>query len=314
MERILSVRLLLLLVIAVLPAPFVRAQTSAVSISAWIDRGDCAGVPKFEPTLDGKPASVEAQLGPGSDQIILIVLDLTGDLSRIEAAKQALIENISKLPQNAWVGVLRSQDGLHVLADPSPNRHVVTQAIQSLSINGQPGLLETVTSALSLAAAMNRKAPVRVSVLYVTDGSIYSYREDYTNPVINPSDPYDLSRRFPEALIDEKISKLVRSIGSLEAPLFVIHLDYRQDNLNSAYQNGLETLTRTTGGEADLCHSITEIPEAVSRIFARITSAWWVTLSVPAKTHGHMQIGLNASCGKGNLQLSWRSHFHLKGE
>ena len=42
-----------------------------------------------------------------------------------------------------------------------------------------------------------RKSPVRVSVLYITDGSIYSYREDYTNPVINESDPHDLSRRFP---------------------------------------------------------------------------------------------------------------------
>jgi hypothetical protein len=30
---------------------------------------------------------VTAQLGPGSDQVILIVLDLTGDLSLIDAAK-----------------------------------------------------------------------------------------------------------------------------------------------------------------------------------------------------------------------------------
>ena len=57
-------------------------------------------------------------------------------------------------------------------------------------------MLGTVPSALGLADALLRKAPVRVSVLYLTDGGIYSYREDYTNPVINQSDPHDLSRRF----------------------------------------------------------------------------------------------------------------------
>jgi von Willebrand factor type A domain len=291
-----------------------RAQTPTVSISAWIDRGDCAGAPKFEPTLDGKPASVEQLADPTSDQIILIVLDLTGDLSRIDAAKQAMINDISKLPRNTWVGLLRDPDGLRVLADPTPNRQKVIDAIRSLSINGTPGLLETVRPALLLADSMIRKSPVRVSVFYITDGSIYDYREDYTDPVINPSDNQDLSRRFRDVLINEKISKLVGHISSLQAPLFVVDLDYRQDRLNLAYQSGLETLTRTTGGEVDMCHSMAEIPAAISRIFARITSAWWVTLAVPAKTQSHLQIGLNASCGKGNLQLSWRSHFRLKEE
>ncbi|HVA01000.1 MAG TPA: hypothetical protein VMV34_05005 [Terriglobia bacterium] len=314
MQRPIAGRPLFLLMMVVLTSCFARAQTSAVSISAWIDKGDCAGVPRFEPTLDGKPASVQGLLGPTSDQIILIVFDLTGDLSRIDAAKQAVIAGLSSLPRNAWVGVLRSQDGLHVLTDPSPQRHKDIEAIRDLSNSGQPGLLETVRSALSLADAMNRKSPVRVSVFYITDGSIYGYREDYTDPVINPSDPHDLSRRFPQVLVDEKISKLVGQISSLQAPLFVVHLEYRQDLLNVAYQNGLETLTRTTGGEAAICRSMAEIPQAISRIFARITSAWWVTLAVPAKTHSHVQIGLNASCGKGNLQISWRSRFRLKGE
>lgn len=314
MLKTLSGRPLLLLLAAVFMASVVCAQTLPVSISAWIDRGGCAGVPKFEPTLDGKPASVEDLMDPTSDQIILIVFDLTGDLSRIDAAKQAVIAGLSKLPRNAWVGVLRSQDGLHVLTDPSPHRQKDIEAIHALSNSGQPGFLETVGSALALGDAMIRKSRLRVSVFYITDGSIYSYREDYTDPVINPSDPHDLSRRFPQVLVDEKISKLVGHISSLQAPLYVVHLEYRQDLLNTAYQNGLEELTRTTGGEAVICHSMAEIPQAISRIFARITSAWWVTLAVPAKTHSHVQIGLNASCGQGNLQISWRSHFRLKGE
>ena len=97
---------------------------------------------------------------------------------------------------------------------------------------GKPGLFETVSPALALADSIMRKSPVRVSVLYITDSNIYNYREDYTNPVINGSDPHDLSRVFPDALIQDKISKLVGEVSSLEAPLFVVHINYRGDTLN----------------------------------------------------------------------------------
>jgi len=312
MPKTFSVLSLVLFVVSA--AAIVRAQTPAISVPVWIENSHCATAPKFKSTLNGKPAPVSAVLSPASDQIILIVLDLTGDLSRVEAAKQAVIANISKLPPNTWVGLMHAQDGLHVLADPSPHHQKVIEAIRSLSTNGNPELLETVRSALSLADAMIQKAPVRVAVLYLTDGGIYSYREDYTDPVINPSDPNDLSRRFPEALIDEKISRLARHIRSLEAPLFVVHLDYRPDQLNLAYQSGLETLTRATGGEANVCHSLAEIPEAISSVFARITTAWSLTLAVPPKAHSHLQVGLSASCGSGDLQVSWRTHFQRKEE
>jgi hypothetical protein len=291
----------------------VHAQTASISIPAWAEGNNCALDPKFEATLDGKPMPVTARVGPTSDQIILVVFDLTGDLSLIEAAKQAVTAEISKLPRNAWVGLLRAQDGLHVLADPGADRQPLIQAIESLSNSGEPGLLGTVQSALSLADALLRKAPVRVAVLYITDGSIYSYREDYTNPVINDSDPHDLSRRFPGALVGEKISKLLNDLGSLQAPLFVVHLNYRRDQLNSIYQNGLETLADATGGKTTLCRSVAEIPEAISAIFARIASAWRLTLEVPAKIHSNTQIRLSAPCRDGDLRLSWRTHFHPKG-
>jgi hypothetical protein len=289
-----------------------QAQTASISIPAWIETNNCTLAPKFEATLNGKTVPVTAQLGPSSDQVILVVLDLTGDLALIDAAKQALIAEISKLPHNAWVGLLRTQDGLHVLADPGTDRQPLIDAIRSLSNSNEPGLLDTVHSALSLADAILRKSPVRVSVLYITDGSIYSYREDYSNPVINESDPHDLSRRFPEALIAEKISKLVEDSGSLEAPLFVVHLNHRRDRLNVAYENGLETLTDATGGKSDSCRSVAEIPEAVSAMMARISSAWRLTLGVPAKNHNHFQIHLTAPCGDGDLRITWRTRFHPK--
>ena len=289
-----------------------HAQTASVSIPAWIETNDCALAPKFEAELNGKRVPVTAQLGPSSDQVILVVLDLTGDLSLIEAAKQALIAEISKLPQNAWVGLLRTQDGLHVLADPGTDRQPLIDAISSLSNSSEPELLETVHSALGLADAILRKSPVRVSVLYITDGSIYSYRADYTNPVINASDPHDLSRVFPDALITDKISKLVEDDSSLEAPLFVVHLNYRRDRLNVAYQNGLDTIADATGGRSDVCRSVAEIPEAISAIFARISSAWRLTLALPSKIHYNIQIHLSAPCGDGDLRISWRTHLRPK--
>jgi len=298
--------------LTVAAAATARAQTVDISIPAWIEATGCGADPKFEATLNGKPVPITAQLGPGSDQILLLVFDLTSDLTLMDAAKQALLAEIPKLPRNVWVGLLRAQDGLRVLADPSPDRQPLSDAIQSLSNSGEPGLLETVPSTLSLADALLRKSPVRVSVLYITDGSIYAYREDYTNPVINQSDPHDLSRRFPEALIQEKISKLTEEVSSLQAPLFVVHLNYRRDRLNQAYQNGLETLASATGGKSVLCRSMAEIPEAISGMLARISSAWRLDLAVPAKIHSNTQIHLSAPCGDGDLRLSWRTRFRPK--
>lgn len=289
-----------------------RAQTASVSIPAWVEEGGCGLTPKFEATFNGKPAPVTSQLGPGSDQIVLLVLDVTGELSLVDAAKQALMAEISKLPSNAWVGLLRDQDGLHVLADPAPSRQPLLDAIKDLATLGKPGVFETVTPALSLADRIMRKSPVRVSVLYITDSNIYNYREDYTNPVINGSDPHDLSRVFPDALIQDKISKLVGEASALEAPLFVVHINYRRDTLNASYENGLLTLADATGGKGQLCRSVVEIPDAIAAAFSRISSAWRLTLGVPPKFHSNAQIRLSAPCEGEDVKLSWRTHLRPK--
>jgi len=289
-----------------------RAQTATVSIPAWVEVGNCGKAPKFEATFNGKPAPVTAQVGPGSDQIVLLVLDFTGDLTYVDAAKQAVSAEISKLPPNAWVGLLRDQDGLHVLADPSANRQPLLKSLEDLASIGKPGLFETVIPALSLADKLMCKAPVRVSVLYITDSNIYNYREDYTNPVINGSDPHDVSRVFPDALIQDKISKLVEDASPLEAPLFVVHVTQRPDTLNRSYQNGLLTLAEATGGKGQLCQSIGEIPDAIAAAFSRISSAWRLTLGVPPKSHSNAQIRLSAPCEGEDVRLSWRTRLRPK--
>ena len=290
----------------------VQAQTASVSIPAWVEEGSCGAKPKFDATFNGKPAPVISQLGPGSDQVILLVLDFTSDVSLVDAAKQALLAEISKLPSNIWVGLLRDQDGLHVLADPSANREPLLDALKDIASTGKPGLLESISPALSLADSVMHKSPVRVSVLYITDSNIYNYREDYTNPVINGSDPHDLSRVFPDALIQDKISKLEEDVSSLEAPLFVVHLNYRGDTLNESYQNGLLTLADATGGKGQVCRSVGEIPDAISAAVTRISNAWRLTLGIPPKFHGNAQIHLSAPCGGEDARLSWRTRVRPK--
>lgn len=288
-----------------------RAQELRFSVPAWIE-GANAMAPKFEAALNGRTAAISAQLGPSSDQLILIVLDVTGDPSYVEPARQALESEISRLPRNAWVALLRAQDGLHVLADPAPGRQAAIDAIQNLPNSGNPGLLETVQEALTLADKLILSAPVRVSVLYITDSNIYNYREDYTNPVINQSDPHDLSRRFPEALVEEKISKLTDAAASLEASLFVVHLHDRTDRINRAYENGLDTLAEATGGREDVCRSLAEIPEAIAGAFARIAAGWQLTLTVPPRVHGLAQLRLSGKSGDEELRLSSRTHLEAQ--
>lgn len=307
MPRFLAILLASVIAASALAGPGMKADT--VSVPAWVGDSGCGAAPKFQATINGKRTPVVRALGPSSDQMILLVSDLTSNMSLIESAKQALISQISKLPANTWVGLLRAQDGLHVLVNPGANRKPVIAAISGLSNNGQPGLLDTVSLALSLATDIMRKTPVRVSVLYVTDGSIYSYPEDYTNPVINESDPYDLSRAFTDSLIDNKISTLMSDLSSQDAPLFVVQLDFRRDRLSEAYQNGLEALASATGGESLICQSQAEIPGVIAQMFARISHTWLLTLALPSGNRDDGWVHLNIPCRNGNLRLEWRSYF-----
>ena len=134
----------------------------------------------------------------------------------------------------------------------------------------------------------------------------------HTNPVINASDPHDLSRVFPDALIQDKISRLMEEVSSLEAPLFVVHINYRGDTLNESYQNGLLTVADATGGKGQVCRSVGEIPDAIAAAFTRISSAWRLTLGVPPKFHSNAQIHLSAPCGGEDLRLSWRTRLRPK--
>ena len=258
--------------------------------------------------VDGEPAPVVAVRGPADDLIVLAVLDLTEDLALADAAKSSLVAAIGALPQRANVALLRAQDGLHVLADPTADRAAVSEAVSSLPISGKAGFLDTVEVAGRIADSMLTKAAVRVAVIYVTDSNIANYREDYTNPVINSSDQHDMSRYFPEGLIREKISKLATKLAVYAAPLFIVQVAYRSDRLNEAYQAGLLQLATASGGSSLFCRSRAEIPDAIASTFRSIAAHYSVLLQMPNRPQKVVQVQLDAD----GYALTYRNRFVIQ--
>jgi hypothetical protein len=262
----------------------------------------------FKATLDGSPAKVLRVRGPKDDLILLIVMDLTGDLTLIDAARPALIEKLAELPKNNWIGVLKSQDVLQVLQDPSGDRDKTANSIRDYTATGKAGLLTTVESAAALGDSMLARTNVRVAVLYVTDSNIYNYREDFTNPVINSSDSQDLSRRFPDQLIREKIQKLADGLAASETPLYFVHLNYFSDPINEAYQRGLLQLAELTGGAGAFCRSRGEIPEAVGKIVSAAATHWSVAVELRSVKSRTASVGLV----NGDRDIPNRARFSLR--
>ncbi len=221
-------------------------------------------------TIDGIKAKVN-RVGTPSDPLLLhIVLDLTGDLTLVDPARNSLIAEVHK--SKAVVSILRAQDGLRVLEDPGTPKSKLESTLRELTIAGRAGLLDTIAPAARLSDAVLRGARVRSAVLFVTDSLIANYREDYTNPIVNSSDANDMSRRFPEGLVKEKIRQIKEELAPTLSPVFIVHLNYLSDRLNEAYQSGLLDLATSTGGSADFSRTPSDIPINIERAFARISS------------------------------------------
>ena len=291
---------------AVLGAAPPKPAGQILKIAVWPGADDPLTAKDLSATVAGAPARVVGVKGPADDLLLIAVLDLAGDLSLAEQAKDSLANDIATLPPRATVAVMRAQDGPKVLADPASDRAPEAAAVRDLPVSGKAGLLDTVETVTQLADSILARNNVRVAVLYVTDSDVENYREDFTNPVINSSDTHDLSRKFPEALIQDKISKVAALMAERRAPLFVVHLRYRSDRLGEAYQNGLKQLAEVTGGSAVFCRSSEEIADAVGRMLGLITSSYSVAVAVPDHLPWSFQVQLEAS-GKG--ALTYRTRF-----
>lgn len=235
----------------------------------------------LEGSINGGPASIAHLSLPDDDLVLLVVLDLTDDLAAVQQARNALIRRIEALPPNFFVGVLGSQNGLRVLTEPTADREIVAAAIRSSPVGGRAGLLETVDQATKIGSSVLAASGARLAVLYVTDSDIGNYRENFTNSTVNNSDSNDVSRRFPDVLVRERMQRTMASLASTQAPLFIAHLTYRNDQLNVAYQTGLISMASMTGGAASVSRSIAEIPAGIDSLLDRIIGHYSLALALP---------------------------------
>jgi hypothetical protein len=240
--------------------------------------------------------------------MILVVMDTTGDLALVGPARTALAEAIRDAPKRTWAGLLRAQDGLHVILDPTNDRDSFEKSLMTMPVSGKAGLLDTVETAVALGDSIAAKSDIRVAVLYITDSDVRNYREDFTNPVINSSDSRDLSRRFPEGLVREKLSRLTESVSRNQTPVFMVHLLYSAERLNEAYQSGLMQLASATGGTALFCRSQSDVADAVARTVSALESQYTLVVQLPQKTPKIVTLTL----GSENLNFTYRSRFLLR--
>jgi nucleotide-binding universal stress UspA family protein len=271
-----------------------EAELSAADFKATVERAGSAPIVKVRT--------------PKDDLLLILVTDMVGDLALAGPAKSALAAAFQELPDRIHVTILRAQDGLRVVIDPTSDRDALEEALTALPINGKAGLLDTVEMAAQLADSVAAKSGVRVAVLYVTDSQISNYREDFTNPVINSSDSRDLSRRFPEGLIRERISRMNSSLARYQTPIFIVHLLHSRERLDEAYQNGLLQIATLTGGVAQFCRSAAEIPDAIAQAARAIASQYRVHVQLPPKASHTVSLTLSS----GDRPLTYRTRFLVR--
>ena len=290
------------------PAPAKPKAPAGRTLRVVAQTADLLRATELQATLsNGKPARVLRVRSSQDDLLLLLVADLTGDLTRVDGARAALDAAIVRLPANVWIGLLRAQDGLHVVSDPGPDREKLKADLHSLPITGKSGLLDTVVGAVQLGDAIAAKTAARVAVLYISDSEIRNYREDFTNPVINSSDARDLSRRFPEGLVRERIARLKETLAGYQTPVFIAHLQYSSERLSEAYQSGLFELAASTGGIALFSRTLSDIADTIERALTAAHNHQQILVQLPPRTPRDVSVSLQAA----GTSLPHRTRFLL---
>jgi hypothetical protein len=253
----------------------------------------------FKVFLEEKEVPLKSFQGPRNSTIILIVFDTVAELASVEQARTSLTEAIKNLGENYWLGLLRAQDSLVVLQEPTADRTLINEKIQAVQLGSKAGLLDTLTPVSRLATGILQKAGVRLCVLYVTDSGIANYRADYLNPVVNASDSGDLSRRFSDRVVQERLSRLAEELTSFTIPLFILHLAQRRDTLNLAYQSGLEHIAAQSGGQMVFCRTADEIKPSLETLLARIQATYFMGIEIPSAKRQSVRLRIKAQDEKG---------------
>ncbi|MGE0130596.1 MAG: hypothetical protein AB7U82_21160 [Blastocatellales bacterium] len=269
----------------------------------------------FKVFIEDKELPIKSFQGPRNSTIILVVFDTVADLARVDQARAGLSEAIKSLPENYWIGLLRAQDELSVVQEPTSDRASLAGKIQAIPVAGKAGLLDTLEPVSRLATGILQKAGVRLCVLYVTDSSIANYRADYLNPVINSSDSGDLSRRFSDRAVQERLSRLAESLAEFTVPIFILHLEQRSDTLNLAYQSGLERIAAVSGGSAAFCRTADEIKPSLGKLLARIQSVYFLGVDAPEAKRQPVKIRIEAQDAAKQIErVNHVSQINLRGK
>jgi hypothetical protein len=267
-------------------------------IPVWVRHGDTG----FQTDLKAKdfqllggkaPLKVGSFQSPESPTLLFVAFDTVGEIANINQARVALRQELLKLGAEYWVGLLSAQEHIDVLQDPTPDRELVLQKIETLAQIGKAGLLESIIPVADLTTAILLHSNVRVAVILITDSDIGNYRTDYLNPPVNASDSRDLSRRFAGRALQEKISRMVSTLVRFQAPIFIVHIDPGQDPLNRAYQNGLKQFAEAVGGQLFLSKTVGDIPAVVQEAFQWIQSFYLLGLEVPTTKRGFLKIQIS---------------------
>jgi hypothetical protein len=286
--------------------PLAAFAADAIQVPVWAPDGEKLPVSSLIAMIGGEKTEVLNAQGPADDLMLLLVLDLTDDLALVEQARTAILERIEKLPPNHLVGVLSAQNGLRVLAEPTADHEKIAAAIHSQQVGGRAGLLETIEEAAQIGSSILAKSGVRVAILYITDSDINNYREAFDNPTVNRSDQGDVSRRM-DSLVRERMARVEGTLAKEQAPVFITHLSYRNDQLNVAYQTGLIGLTATTGGNALIARSNAEVPEYVNSTLDHILGHYSVKLALHNPALKKADVALESEAG----ELDYRSSYLL---
>jgi len=276
--------------------PLVSFAADTIQVPVWATEGGSLPQSTLTAMIDGEPTEVLSVQAPSDDLMLLVVLDLTDDLALVEQARSALLTRIETLPANNLVGVLSAQNGLRVLAEPTADHAKIAAAIRSQQVGGRAGLLETIEEAARIGTSVIAKSGVRLAIYYITDSDVNNYREAFDNPTVNRSDSGDVSRRM-DSLVRERMSRLAASLGKAQAPVFITHLSYRNDQLNVAYQTGLISLTAATGGNALIARSNAEVPAYVNSTLDHILGHYSVTVAVHNPALKKADVALQSEAG-----------------
>jgi hypothetical protein len=286
--------------------PLAAFAADTIQVPVWAPVGAPLPTSSLVATIGGERTEVLNVQAPTDDLMLLVVLDLTDDLALVEQARTALLARIENLPANHLVGVLSAQNGLRVLTEPTSDHAKIAAAIRSQQVGGRAGLLETVEEAAQIGSSIISKSGVRVAILFVTDSDINNYREAFDNPTVNRSDNGDVSRRM-DSLVRERMSRMAATLGKTQAPVFITHLSYRNDQLNVAYQTGLISLTAATGGNALVARSNAEVPAYVNNTLDHILGHYSVKLALHDPAMKKADVALVSEA----LELDYRSSYLL---